>query len=66
MQKPASDKKPAVQTSVPDKHIEASQTRQRTRSNLGQRLPTYAKEYALVYTLPGYIIAMNTIISRRT
>ena len=37
-----------------------------TRSNLGQRFPTYAQEYASFTIAPGEIIAMNMRIYRRT
>ena len=55
-----------VQPLFPEKHTEASHTRQRTRPNLGQRLPTYAQEYNSVTTAPGYIITINTIKPKRT
>ena len=40
--------------------------RQRTRYNMGQIFPTYAQEYAEVTNVPGYIMAINMIISRIT
>ena len=43
MQQHALENKMAVHHSVPDKHTEAIKKTQSTRSNLGQRLSTYAQ-----------------------
>ena len=66
IQQHAPDHYPELHTSVPDKHIEASQTRRNIIYNLGQKFSTYAQECALVYTIQGEVIATNTIIPRRT
>ena len=66
IQQPTPDQQPSVQLSVPDEHTEDSQLRQRIRSNLGQRLKTYAQEYVLVATITGEIMAINTRIYQRT
>ena len=66
MHKPVLEQQLEVHTSVPNKHTEDSHMIQRTRYNMGQIFPTYAQEYAEVTNVPGYIMSMNMIISRRT
>ena len=66
MHQHAPEHQPEVQPKFPDKHTEARQPRRSTRSNLGQRFPTYAQEYDLITTVLRYIMSTNMRISRIT
>ena len=47
------------------KKTEANQLRRSTRSNLGQKFPTYAQEYDLVTTIPVEIMVINIKTCRK-
>ena len=66
MHQPSPEHQTKFHSSVPDNLTDANQPRRSTRSNLGQRFPTYSQEYDSIDTVSGEIMSMNTILPRRT